>query len=234
MMMELYEFRPTDLELLTFLLRFIAKEPLCDDGFITQHDLYKQEPWETYRYGRHYRGVQDHNEDDTSSYRYFITPIRKKKSRFRRTVGEKIGIWKQMDDVIISCCENSGRKKSLCYETTKSYPDDGKWVMKEYTLSDTLLRKFNKSEFRDYVICAIKNKTKKDSSNLTKIHFVKEPMVGTGVDEPLMDQEYEMLTCIINFVEEPILVESDVQIQEVADEEKGVLGLTTSSQFKNL
>ncbi|MCD7451480.1 hypothetical protein HAX54_012149 [Datura stramonium] len=156
MMMELYEFRPTDLELLTFLLRFIAKEPLCDDGFITQHDLYKQEPWETYR-------------------------------------------WM----MIISCCENSDERRVCAKETTKSYPDDGKWVMKEYTLSDTLLRKFNKSEFRDYVICAIKTRPKKDSSNLTKIHFVKEPMVGTGVDEPLMDQEYEMLTCIINFVEEP-------------------------------
>ena len=51
MAMYLDEFCPTDLELLTFLLRFIAKQPLCDDNFITECDVYEQEPWITYSYG---------------------------------------------------------------------------------------------------------------------------------------------------------------------------------------
>lgn len=107
MAMDLDEFCPTDSELLTFLLRFIAKEPLRDDGFITECDVYKQEPWLTYSYGRHSCG------DITSSYRYFITPIHKKRGRmFCKSVGDNIGKWKQKYDYINI---NRGRKKSLIY-----------------------------------------------------------------------------------------------------------------------
>ncbi|XP_059301974.1 NAC domain-containing protein 1-like [Lycium ferocissimum] len=163
-------FRPTDLELFTFLLRFIAKEPLCDDGFITELDVYKQEPWESYGHGRHCGG-QDN--EDTSIYRYFITPLKKKKGRFCRTVGKNIGTWKQRDrgnDVIMKGSIN-GRKNGLCYEYSKCRPNDqndGKWLMTEYVFCDTLLRKFKNSEFKDYVICAIRKKSKKKSSNGTQ------------------------------------------------------------------
>ncbi|KAM3375210.1 hypothetical protein P3S68_013924 [Capsicum galapagoense] len=51
-----YRFHPTDSELLTFLVRFIAGKNLYGDGYITEHDVYKQEPWVTYRYGCHCGG----------------------------------------------------------------------------------------------------------------------------------------------------------------------------------
>ncbi|KAK4359893.1 hypothetical protein RND71_022122 [Anisodus tanguticus] len=227
-----YRFHPTDSELLTFLLRFIAKIPLRDDGFITEHDIYKQEPWETYNYGQHCGG-QDN--EDTCIYRYFITPRQRKGSNFCRIVGEKLGTWKQQDkgkNVTMTGDNKSktliiGRMKSMCYETTKCYHDDrdnGKWLMKEYVFCDAVLRKFKNSEYKDYVICAIKMIPKKrsssQSSNVTTIDSVEEPMVdvevtsGVNSIEPLMDQEYKVITPI-NIVEP--MVESS--------------GETTSSQI---
>uniref|UniRef100_M1DBU3 NAC domain-containing protein n=1 Tax=Solanum tuberosum TaxID=4113 RepID=M1DBU3_SOLTU len=40
-----YRFHPRDSELFTFLLRFIAEKDLSDNGFITECDVYKREPW---------------------------------------------------------------------------------------------------------------------------------------------------------------------------------------------
>ncbi|KAG5610575.1 hypothetical protein H5410_021856 [Solanum commersonii] len=51
-----YRFHPRDSELFTFLLRFIAEKDLCDNGFITECDVYKHEPCVTYGYGRHCGG----------------------------------------------------------------------------------------------------------------------------------------------------------------------------------
>ncbi|MCD9558871.1 hypothetical protein HAX54_016500 [Datura stramonium] len=174
--------------LLTFLLRFIAKEPPCDDSFITEYNVYKQQPWETNRYGRHCGGVHDH----TSSYRYFITPIPKgKKADFAGPWVKKLGLGSRI---------NVDR------------------VMKEYVLSDTLLKKFNKSEFRDYVICTIKKKTKKDSSFVEEARVDTEVTSGVNFVEPLMDG-------VITPVH---IVEQMVQIQEAAV----VSGQTTSSQIQ--
>ncbi|XP_059301975.1 NAC domain-containing protein 78-like [Lycium ferocissimum] len=234
-----YRFHPTDSELLTFLLRFIAKQPLCDDGYITEHDVYKQEPWKTYNHGRHCGGQDD---EDTSIYRYFITPRQKKGNSFCRVVGEKLGTWKQQDkgkNVTMSYGNQRkpliiGRMKSYCYENTKYV--HGKWLMKEYVFCDTLLRKFENSEYKDYVICAIKKLSKKNSSNgsqssnLTSIDFVDEPMVDTEVTsgvnsvEPLMDHEYKAIT--------PINVVEESMVESATGEENGALELSTSSQIQ--
>ncbi|KAK6787324.1 hypothetical protein RDI58_015849 [Solanum bulbocastanum] len=46
--------------------------------------------------------------------------------------------------------------------------------MKKYVLSETLFRKLSKSEYRDYVICAIKKKSKK---NVETIDSAQQPKV---------------------------------------------------------
>ncbi|KAM3308325.1 hypothetical protein P3S67_010069 [Capsicum chacoense] len=249
-----YRFHPTDSELLTYLVRFIAGKNLYDDGYITEHDVYKQEPWVTYRYGCHCGGEDD---GDTSIYRYFITPMHKnkikkknkslagdaKKDRFCRIVGKKLGTWKQQDkgkNVIMSSFNNQsrsfviGRRKSLCYETSRSCPDDGKWLMKEYVFCDTILNRFTDSKFRDYVICAIKRKSPKKSSNGTRCSNVTTTMdtVLVSFVEPSMDQEYNATTPL----QVESMVESDEpeeQIQEAAGlENDAVLALTTTSQIQ--
>ncbi|PHU28797.1 hypothetical protein BC332_00890 [Capsicum chinense] len=253
-MEEGYRFHPTDSELLAFLLRFIAEKDLRDDGYITEHDVYKQEPWVTYGCGCHCGGEDD---GDTSSYRYFITPMHKnkikkkkkslgddkKKDRFCRIVGEKLGTWKQKDkgkNVIMTSFGNQsksliiGRKKSLCYETTRCCPDDGKWLMKEYAFCEIILNQFSKSKFRDYVICAIKRKSQKNSSNGTRCSN-RTTIMDTEVDsevnsvEPLMDLKYNALTPI----QVDSMLESEVQIQGAASEENNVvLGITTTTQIQ--
>ncbi|XP_060186912.1 NAC domain containing protein 52-like [Lycium barbarum] len=236
--MELVElaqgFCPTDSELLTFLLRFIAKEPLCDNDFITEHDVYKQEPWETYSHGRHCGG-QDNG--DTSIYRYFITPTKKKHGRLIcRTVRKNIGTWKQQDkgkDVVMKGL-NNGRKNSLCYESTKCRPDDqndGKWLMTEYEFSETVLKEFKNFEFKDNVICALRKKSKKKPSNGIQSSNLNPIVMGHStkkkVDtEPLLDQEYKAISPI-NIVEKPTV--------ESAGEENGALELSTAQiqEFEN-
>ncbi|KAM3322351.1 hypothetical protein P3S67_003502 [Capsicum chacoense] len=167
----------------------------------------------------------------------------KKKDRFCRIVGEKLGTWKQQDkgeNVILRSFGKQnkslviGQKKSLCYETTRCCPDDGKWLMKKYMFYETILNKFSKSKFRDYVICAIKRKSQKNSSkgtrrcNLTTIMDTKVESEVNSV-EPFMDQEYNAPTPI----QVESMVESEVQIQGAASEENNVvLGLTTSSQIQ--
>ncbi|KAF3655662.1 hypothetical protein FXO38_14579 [Capsicum annuum] len=201
----------------------ISKEPLHDDGFITKRDVYKQEPWETYSYGCHCGGKDN-------GYRYLLhRPLHKKKGRrICRTVGEKIGNWKWKVDGMISYDNLSGRKKRLFYEVTKLYPDDrsnDKWIMEEYTISDTPLTKVNKSEFRDYAICAIKKKSKKESS------FVEEEEeeervdteVTSGVNfvEPSMDEAFECnilhsdSTDEINELQEPMPKSYKVQLRRL-------------------
>ncbi|KAM3322352.1 hypothetical protein P3S67_003503 [Capsicum chacoense] len=253
-MEEGYRFHPTDSELLAFLLRFIAEKDLRDDGYITEHDVYKQEPWVTYGCGCHCGGEDD---GDTSSYRYFISPMHKnkikkkkkslgddkKKDRFCRIVGEKLGTWKQKDkgkNVIMTSFGNQsksliiGRKKSLCYETTRCCPDDGKWLMKEYVFCEIILNQFSKSKFRDYVICAIKRKSQKNSSNGTRCSnrtTIMDTEVESEVNsvEPLMDLKYNALTPI----QVDSMVESEVQIQGASSEENNVvLGITTTTQIQ--
>ncbi|KAG5601744.1 hypothetical protein H5410_033114 [Solanum commersonii] len=217
-----YRFLPRDSELFTYLLRFIAQKDLCDNGFITECDVYKQEPWLTFGYGRHCGGEDD---GDTNIFRYFISPRHKKNKnnkRFCRVVGKNIGTWKQQDKgkwvrSKQSKPLNMGRKKSLNYDTKMCCPDDGKWLMKEYVFCESILKKFKNSNFRDYCIYALKTKfiNRSRSSNVSKtvVNFSDEQKLDTevisGVNsvEPRMDQEYKAITPI-NIVA-PVL-----QIQE--------------------
>ncbi|KAH0660658.1 hypothetical protein KY285_027558 [Solanum tuberosum] len=229
-----YRFHPRDSELFTYLLRFIAQKDLCDNGFITECDVYKQEPWVTYGYGRHCGGEDD---VDTNIFRYFISPRHKKNKsdkRFCRVVGNNLGTWKQQDKgkwvrSKQSKPLNMGRKKSLNYDTKMCCPDDGKWLMKEYVFCEAILKKFKNSNFRDYCICAIKMKNSANpsqSSNVSTavVDFSDEQKLDTevfsGVNsvEQRMDQEYKAITPI-NIVE-PVL-----QIQESSSDEEKINAL---------
>lgn len=233
-----YRFRPTDSELVKFLLRFVAKQELHDNGFIAMYDVYKQEPWVTYSHGHSTGGVEDNW--DTSIYRYFITPRKKNKGRFSRIVGKRGGTWKQQDKgraVTIKSCDQRkrdliiGRMKSMCYtekNNTKCINsddyNDGKWLMKEYVLSDPILNKFSNSERKDYVICAIKKLPKRSTtcnfsqtSNVTttmescseqeKVDTEVTSDINNYVDQPLMDQDYFVEKAIVESVE-PLMVET--------------------------
>ncbi|XP_070035500.1 NAC domain-containing protein 96-like [Nicotiana tabacum] len=141
-----YRFRPTDSELVKFLLS----------------------------HGHSTGGVEDNW--DTCIYRYFITPRKKNKGRFSRIVGRRGGTWIQQDKgraVTIKSCDQRkrdliiGRMKSMCYNNKCINSDDyndGKWLMKEYVLSDPILNKFSNSERKDYVICAIKKLPKRSTT----------------------------------------------------------------------
>ncbi|KAK6787311.1 hypothetical protein RDI58_015836 [Solanum bulbocastanum] len=224
-----YRFHPQDSELFTYLLRFIAEKDLCDNGFITECDVYKQEPWVTYGYGRHCGG-QDNG--DTNIFRYFISPRHKKNKsdkRFCRVVGKNLGTWKQQDKgkwvrSKQSKPLNMGRKKSLNYDTKMCCPDDGKWLMKEYVFCEAVLRKFENSNFRHYCICAIK---RKNSANPSQSSNVSTPVVdfsdeqkldtevisGVNSVEPWMDQEYKATTPI-NIVEPVLQIPEDSSSEE--------------------
>ncbi|KAH0662486.1 hypothetical protein KY284_027417 [Solanum tuberosum] len=205
---------------------FIAEKDLHDDGFITECDVYKQEPWLTYSYGRPCGGEDD---GDTSIFRYFISPRHKKKKtndRFCRVVGKNLGTWKQQDKgkMVVSKHNKSlsmGHKKSLYYDTNMCCPDDSKWLMKEYAFCEAILRKFENSNFKDYCICAIKTKPEKNSASCSRSSNVSTTVMDTkvisGVNSvvPRMDQECKEVTPI-NIVE-PML-----QIQEASSGEEKI------------
>ncbi|XP_027773376.1 NAC domain containing protein 52-like [Solanum pennellii] len=217
-----YRFHPTDSELLTYLLRFITENNLCDNGFITECDVYNQQPWITYGYGRHCGGEDD---GDTNNFRYFISPRHKKSdNRFSRHVANGLGTWKQRDKgkwirSKQSKPLNMGLKKSLDYDTNMCCPHDGKWLMKEYVFCEAILKKFKNSNYKDYCICAIKTKNSSNPSpssnaSTTDVNEHKldtEVISGINSVEPRMDQAITPVNIV-----EPVL-----RIQEsLSDEEK--------------
>ncbi|PHT56568.1 hypothetical protein CQW23_05054 [Capsicum baccatum] len=154
-----YRFHPTDSEGLTFLLRFVAKQEMHDSGFITTNiDVYgKQKPREIYSHG------VPCADDDDSCYRYFIT--KKSNTTYHGEVGNTLGSWKQQDEgqpihynkgKSSSSTPVIGCKRRMRY-MIKDHKDDGLWLMKEFELSNVILKRFDEDR-RDYVLCAIKKK----------------------------------------------------------------------------
>ncbi|KAH0680025.1 hypothetical protein KY285_021033 [Solanum tuberosum] len=170
-----FRFSPTDAEAVTFLLRFIAGKFMDDSGFITTHvDTYsKQEPWDIYSHGVPCCNDDDHN--DCTQYRFFITKLKKKsESRYSRDVGNK-GSWKQQDKskpVRKKGGPVIGYKKSMSYMNKGYKKENGDWLMKEYTLSEYLLDKFDK-DCRDYVLCSVKKRTR-SKEKLKLVNIVPE------------------------------------------------------------
>lgn len=145
-----YRFHPSDSEIVKFLLRFVAKQEMHDGGFITTNiDVYgQQEPWEIYNQGVPTGGLDD---DNDSSYRYFIT---KKSNRIDHGC-----FWKQQDEGKLAHYNmHNSSSTTIVIGYKKKMHEDGHWIMKEYQLSMAILLKFEEDR-RDYVLCAIKKDT---------------------------------------------------------------------------
>ncbi|KAH0683505.1 hypothetical protein KY290_022128 [Solanum tuberosum] len=205
-----FRFSPTDAEAVTFLLRFIAGKFMDDSGFITTHvDTYsKQEPWDIYSHG--VPCCNDDDDNDCTQYRFFITKLKKKsKSRYSRDVGNK-GNWKQQDKskpVRKNGGPVIGYKKSMTYMNKGYYnKKNGDWLMKEYTLSEYLLDKFDK-DCRDYVLCSVKKRTR-SKGKLKLVNIVPESTSfteglqgGGGEYVPQLELQNDMHEGTSNFVE---------------------------------
>ncbi|KAL3324258.1 hypothetical protein AABB24_038441 [Solanum stoloniferum] len=143
-----YIFHPSAKERLQFLLRFVAKSAMNDEGFITTNlDVYgEEEPWEIYSQGVASGGLED---DDNYRYRYFIT---------KKNKGENNGSWKQQGEEMpiffkignVSTPHVIGTKKKMHH-----VHEFGHWIMKQYQLSPLYLSRFDEDR-KDYVLCAMK------------------------------------------------------------------------------
>ncbi|XP_016482738.2 NAC domain containing protein 52-like [Nicotiana tabacum] len=140
---------PSDTDLIMQLLKFVAGKCLPTEGLIGFADIYSNEPWQL---------IGDLSSKKTH---YFLTQLKKKKptdARFNRTTGN--GTWTQQnkgkkildeDDSLII-----GYKRSLTYKHKKDSSLNGRWLMMEYFLAESLLQKLKSKEAKEFVICAIK------------------------------------------------------------------------------
>ncbi|OIT03390.1 PREDICTED: NAC domain-containing protein 59-like [Nicotiana attenuata] len=157
-------FRPTDEELIRYLLKFVScKSFSCDH--IRVEDLYgNKKPWEIF---------QNNFLGEDTKVNYFFTKLKRRKQgglRFSRgLIGE--GCWKGLDKSkpVFKGSKLVGLKKSFRYQekdscTEKSGDQGSKnivWNMKEYSLNDNILkvlRERNIIQHEDYVLCCIKRK----------------------------------------------------------------------------
>ncbi|XP_060210373.1 NAC domain containing protein 50-like [Lycium barbarum] len=151
-----FRFHPTDGELMKYLLLHVLGIPYSNFVPIKYEDPYSKEPWVIFN-GKKEKTL------------YFFTELKKKKSentRYVRSVGK--GSWKSQDKGKKVCSERGsllGYKRSLRYQNSGS-PQDGQWLMKEYSLCETVksyLRQRSRSYNKDnYVLCRIKRKAAKD------------------------------------------------------------------------
>ncbi|KAH0749180.1 hypothetical protein KY290_028412 [Solanum tuberosum] len=211
-----FRFRPENSELLTYLLRFIAEKDLHDDGFITECDVYKQEPWLTYNRGRHCGGGDD--------------------GILQQDKGKMV-VSKHNKSL------SMGLKKSLYYDTNMCCPDDGKWLMKEYKVDTKVISGVNSvvprmdqecKEVTPINIVEPMLQIQEASSGEEKI---KELLENDDPEIMLMrNEDYGMINHPINVVENPAMEVDDVevQIQEAAGEWNGVLEFENTMPENNL
>ncbi|KAL3631748.1 hypothetical protein CASFOL_024732 [Castilleja foliolosa] len=145
-----FRFDPSDEEKIKYLVQKVTGSrsmPLCDDVIGTA-DLYgEKEPWQIFR-------------DSEDKERYFFTELKKVgKKRICRNVGS--GTWSNKGQKVPIYGSNNkliGHKRCFRYETKKEGDRNNssscKWLLKEYTLPDNVLRK----EFKDYAFCVLKKK----------------------------------------------------------------------------
>ncbi|XP_009786835.2 NAC domain-containing protein 68-like [Nicotiana sylvestris] len=161
-------FRPTDEELVRYLLKFVScKTFSCDH--IRVEDLYgNKKPWDIFE--NNFLG------DDTK-VNYFFTKLKRTKadgSRFSRgLIGG--GCWKGLDKSkpVFKGSKLVGFKKSFQYQEKDSCTErlggdqvnNIVWNMKEYSLDDNILkvlRQRNSIQYEDFVLCCIKRKSVHD------------------------------------------------------------------------
>ncbi|KAH0712098.1 hypothetical protein KY289_008057 [Solanum tuberosum] len=144
-------FTPSDCELVMQLLKFVAGKQ--NAGFVGLADVYEKDPCELIG-------------ENSMKTHYFFTELKKKKktrekeysNRFNR-VTRSGGIWEQQDTGKPILDEDE--KLIIGYQRSLKFKHDdpslnGKWMMKEYYLAESLLRQLKSKENKDFVISAIK------------------------------------------------------------------------------
>ncbi|KAK6775835.1 hypothetical protein RDI58_026836 [Solanum bulbocastanum] len=145
---------PSDCELAMRLVKFVTGKQ--NAGFIGLADVYDKVPCELIR-------------ENSMKTHYFFTELKKKKTRekeysnrFNR-VTKSGGIWIQQDTGKPILDEDEkliiGYKRSLKFKHDDPSLN-GKWMMKEYYLAESLLRQLKYKETKDFVISAIKKNPK--------------------------------------------------------------------------
>ncbi|XP_016452652.1 NAC domain-containing protein 78-like [Nicotiana tabacum] len=160
-----FRFRPTDEELIRYLLKFVSCKSFSFDHIRVENLYGKKKPSDIFE--NNFLG------DDTK-VNYFFTKLKRTKtggSRFSRgLIGG--GCWKGLDKhkPVFKGSKLVGFKKSFRYlekdsRTEKSVDQEIKnivWNMKEYSLNDSILkvlRQRNIIQHEDYVLCCIKRKS---------------------------------------------------------------------------
>ncbi|GER35342.1 NAC domain containing protein 2 [Striga asiatica] len=147
-------FEPTDLEIITFLLKRITGLA-GDDGLIKTDNLYgHREPCEIF------------GDDDRTTRRYFYS------------MGK--GTWtnKGQATPILSADRRViiGYRRTFRYQTKASNSDKkGSWLMTEYVLPDAAIKNDGiKEEYKNFALCVLKKK---------KTKIVVKPRVGSGLGD---------------------------------------------------
>ncbi|XP_015057488.1 uncharacterized protein LOC107003692 [Solanum pennellii] len=142
-----YHFHPSAKERLQFLLRFVAKSAMNDDGLITTNlDVYgEEEPLEIYSQGVPTGGLEA--DDDDYSYRYFITKKNNNNGNWKQQ-GEEIPVFFKIGNVSTSLVMGTKKKMHYVHEF-------GHWIMKQYELSPVFFSRFGEDR-KEYVLCAMK------------------------------------------------------------------------------
>ncbi|XP_070008910.1 NAC domain-containing protein 83-like [Nicotiana sylvestris] len=142
------QFRPSDTDLIMQLLKFVAGKCLLTEGLIVFADVYSKE------------SCQLIGEINSKKTHYFLTQLKKKSTdaRFSRITGN--GSWTQRNKGKEILDEDGsliiGYKRSLSYKNKKDSSLNGRWLMMEYFLADSLLQQLKSNEAKEFVICAVK------------------------------------------------------------------------------
>lgn len=144
-----FRFHPTDVELITFLERYVHHGILPPDGDIEVAKIGDTEPWQIFG---------DSNSKEKT--RYFVSKLKRFKNstkKFSRTVGR--GTWKDQSggapikhgskNIIV------GFRRSLKYKSNIVKEQNDKWLMKEYILAEDYFKESNEDII---VLCKIKDK----------------------------------------------------------------------------
>ncbi|OIT22007.1 PREDICTED: uncharacterized protein LOC109218154 [Nicotiana attenuata] len=214
------QFRPCDTELIMQLLKFLAGKCLPTEGLIGFADVYSKEPWQLI--------------GDTKKTHYFLTQLKKKKStdaRFNRTTCN--GTWTQQNKGKEILDEDEsliiGYKRSLSYKSKKNSCLNGRWLMMEYFLADSLLKQLKSNEAKEFVICAIKKNPRSEirgSSIATVVEYKR--FIDRVLQEP--SQQSTMIFSKNN----PMMLEStssDAFSVEQLEPTDGMLVQTDSDGF---
>nr|ABO36626.1 hypothetical protein LYC_68t000011 [Solanum lycopersicum]ABO36634.1 hypothetical protein SUNLYC_67t000004 [Solanum lycopersicum] len=158
-------FRPTDEQLIRYLIKFVvSKNYVCKD--IEFEELYgSKKPWELL--------------EDSSGTKYFFTKLKKRDTRFSRTlVGG--GSWKGKSKGKSIGAKKIGMKKTYNYEENKKdVVNDVSWIMKEYSLDDKVIKLLSNRgvmKHKDVVLCYIRCKVKKSRNHMPTT-------TGSGYDD---------------------------------------------------